>query len=197
MTVVMRERWGCHIVDFDDESHVLGEVAHALKGQRDPRKVVFNMLGTTDVFGAIKMIMFWRKVSSEADTTPAEFVATSDDARAMIERFDHALWGRVYDTENAALAAIVIATSSSQTRATRTGSPIEGDAGVGRSCARPQRRGGPRMGGLTDEMVALGDVRRPVGGLRVGRGGGGQVAAQLVQVAADGVPAVALADHVA
>jgi hypothetical protein len=45
--------------------------------------------------------------------------------------------------------------------------------------------------------VALGDVRGPAGGLGVGRGGGREVAAQLVQVAADGVPAVPLADNVA
>ena len=46
-------------------------------------------------------------------------------------------------------------------------------------------------------MVALGDVRRPTGGIRVRRGGSRQVAAELVQVAADGVPAVALAEHLA
>ena len=39
---------------------------------------------------------------------------------------------------------------------------------------------GPRAGGLVDQVVALGDVRGPAGGLGVGRGGGGQVAAQLV-----------------
>ena len=57
--------------------------------------------------------------------------------------------------------------------------------------------GGPRAGGLADEVVALGDVRGPAGGLGVGRGGGREVAAQLVQVAADGVPAVPLAEHLA
>jgi hypothetical protein len=46
-------------------------------------------------------------------------------------------------------------------------------------------------------MVALGDVRGPAGGLGVGRGGGRAVAAQLVQVAADGVPPVPLAEHLA
>jgi hypothetical protein len=46
-------------------------------------------------------------------------------------------------------------------------------------------------------VVALGDIRGPAGGLGVRRGGGREVAAQLVQVAADGVPAVPLADHVA
>ncbi len=44
-------------------------------------------------------------------------------------------------------------------------------------------------------MVAFGTfVARRVG---VGRGGGGEVAAQLVQVGTDGVPAVPVADHVA
>src|SRR6266540_7403196 len=57
--------------------------------------------------------------------------------------------------------------------------------------------GGPRAGGLADQVVALGDVRGPAGGLGVGRGGGSEVAAQLVQVAADGVPAVPLAEHLA
>ena len=46
-------------------------------------------------------------------------------------------------------------------------------------------------------MVTLSDVGGQAGGLGVGRGGGGQVAAQLMQVAADGVPAVAVADRVA
>jgi len=46
-------------------------------------------------------------------------------------------------------------------------------------------------------VVALGDVRGPAGGLGVRRGGGRQIAAQLVQVAADGVPAVPLAEHLA
>jgi hypothetical protein len=57
--------------------------------------------------------------------------------------------------------------------------------------------GGPRAGGLTDQVVALGDVRGPTGGIRVRRGGGGQVAVELVQLAADGVPAVAVAEHLA
>jgi hypothetical protein len=42
------------------------------------------------------------------------------------------------------------------------------------------RRQGPRAGGLTDEVVALGDVRRPAGGVGVRRGGGRQIAAELV-----------------
>jgi hypothetical protein len=57
--------------------------------------------------------------------------------------------------------------------------------------------GGPSAGGLTDQVVALGDVRGPTGGLRVGRGGSREVAGQLVQVPADGVPAVPLAEDVA
>src|SRR4051812_30824008 len=55
--------------------------------------------------------------------------------------------------------------------------------------------GRPRAGGLTDQVVALADVRRAAGGLGVRRGGSGQVAGELVQVAADGVPAVAVAEH--
>jgi hypothetical protein len=52
-------------------------------------------------------------------------------------------------------------------------------------------------GGLADQVVALGDVRGPVGGFGVGRRGGGQVAAEFEQVPAHGVPAVPLADHLA
>ena len=44
-------------------------------------------------------------------------------------------------------------------------------------------------------MVALGDVRRAPGGLGVRGGRGGRVAAELVQMATDGVPAVPLAEH--
>src|SRR3954466_10588004 len=58
--------------------------------------------------------------------------------------------------------------------------------------AVPGWLGGPGAGGLTDEVVALGDVRGPTGGIRVRRGGGAEVAAELVQVAADGVPSVPL-----
>ena len=57
--------------------------------------------------------------------------------------------------------------------------------------------GGPSAGGLTDQVVALGDVRRAPGGLHVRRGGGGPVAVELVQVAADGVPPVPVAEHLA
>ena len=46
-------------------------------------------------------------------------------------------------------------------------------------------------------MVALGDVRGPTGGIRVRRAGGRQIAAELVQVPAHGVPPVPLADHLA
>src|SRR5215216_1498706 len=58
-------------------------------------------------------------------------------------------------------------------------------------------RAGPRAGGLADQVVALADVRRAPGGLGVRPGGGGQVAVELVQVAADGVPPVAVAEHLA
>ena len=47
-------------------------------------------------------------------------------------------------------------------------------ARAGRELGHP---GGPSAGGLADQVVALGDVRRAPGGLGVGRGGGGQVAA--------------------
>jgi hypothetical protein len=55
----------------------------------------------------------------------------------------------------------------------------------------------PRAGGLPDEVVSLGDVGCAPGGLGVGRSGGGQVAGELVEVAAGGVPAVAVAEDVA
>jgi hypothetical protein len=44
----------------------------------------------------------------------------------------------------------------------------------------------PSAGGLTDQVVALGDVRRPPGGVDVRRGGSGQVAVELVQAPAHG-----------
>jgi len=55
----------------------------------------------------------------------------------------------------------------------------------------------PRAGGLTDQVVALGDVRGPTGGIRIRRAGGRQIAVELVQVAADRMPAVAVAEHLA
>jgi hypothetical protein len=57
--------------------------------------------------------------------------------------------------------------------------------------------GGPRAGGAADQVVALGDVRGPAGGIGIGPGSGREVAAELVQMAADGVPAVSLAEHFA
>src|SRR5215211_4328765 len=54
-----------------------------------------------------------------------------------------------------------------------------------------------RAGGLTDQVVALGDVRGATGGIGVRRGGGREVAAELVQVAADGVPPVPLGEDLA
>src|SRR5829696_7815932 len=63
--------------------------------------------------------------------------------------------------------------------------------------ATPPQLGGPSAGGLTDQVVALGDVRRAPGGLDVRRGGSGRVAVELVQVAADGMPPVAVAEHLA
>src|SRR6476469_3818155 len=55
----------------------------------------------------------------------------------------------------------------------------------------------PRAGSLTDQVVALGDVRGEVGGFGVRLGCGGQVAVELVQVPARGVPAMPFADHLA
>jgi hypothetical protein len=57
--------------------------------------------------------------------------------------------------------------------------------------------GGPRAGGLSDEVVALGDVRGSAGGLRVRRFGGRQIAVELVQVGADRMPPVAVAERLA
>ena len=59
------------------------------------------------------------------------------------------------------------------------------------------RQGGPRAGGSADQVVALGSVRGPEGGLGVRRRGGGQVAVELVQVSAHRMPPVPLADHLA
>jgi hypothetical protein len=63
--------------------------------------------------------------------------------------------------------------------------------------ASAEQLAGPRAGGLADQVVALGDLRGPVGGLGVRRGGGGQVAVELVQVPAHRVPPVPLAEHLA
>ena len=63
--------------------------------------------------------------------------------------------------------------------------------------ASAEQLAGPRAGGLADQVVAFGDVRGPAGGLDVRRAGGGQVAVELVQVAADGMPPVAVAEHLA
>jgi hypothetical protein len=51
--------------------------------------------------------------------------------------------------------------------------------------------GDVHAGGLTDQVVPLRDVRGPTGSIRVRRGGGTKVSAQLVQVAADGVRGLA------
>jgi hypothetical protein len=56
---------------------------------------------------------------------------------------------------------------------------------------------GPRAGGLPDQVIAFGEVRGPPRGLRVSRARGWQIAVELVQVAADGVPPVAVAEHLA
>src|SRR5690242_13067794 len=57
--------------------------------------------------------------------------------------------------------------------------------------------GGPDACGLADQVVALGYVRGPAGGFRVGRARGRQVALELVEVRADGMPPVAVAEHLA
>jgi hypothetical protein len=54
-----------------------------------------------------------------------------------------------------------------------------------------------RAGGLTDQVVAFGDVRDQPGGVRIQSGGSSQIAAELVQVAADGVPPVPVTEHLA
>jgi hypothetical protein len=59
--------------------------------------------------------------------------------------------------------------------------------GGGRSVRRPSySSAGPSAGGPADQVVALGDIRGPAGGLGVRRGGGGQVAVELVQAPAHG-----------
>ena len=57
--------------------------------------------------------------------------------------------------------------------------------------------GRPRAGGLSDEVVSLGDVRRPAGGLCVRRSGGREIAVELVKVGADRMPPVSVAEHLA
>ena len=56
---------------------------------------------------------------------------------------------------------------------------------------------GPRASRLPNQVVALRDVGGPVGGVGVGGGRGGEVTVELVQVPADRVPAVPLAEHLA
>src|SRR5579872_1258153 len=55
----------------------------------------------------------------------------------------------------------------------------------------------PHAGCLTDQVIALGDICGQTGGARERRGGGREIPTQLVQVGADGVPSVSLAEHVA
>src|SRR6266498_5044144 len=79
-----------------------------------------------------------------------------------------------------------------------TGVKLRGYARLWRTLSEttvPAWLGGPRAGGLTDQVVALGDVRGPTGGIRVRRAGGRQIAVELVQVAADRMPPVAVAEH--
>jgi hypothetical protein len=61
----------------------------------------------------------------------------------------------------------------------------------------PDRSSAARAGGLPDQVVALGDIRGRPGGIRVRRGCGNEVAVELVQVAADRMPAMAVAEHLA
>ena len=57
--------------------------------------------------------------------------------------------------------------------------------------------GGSYASGLPDEVVAFGYVGGPTGGVCVCRRGGRAVAVELVQVAADGMPPVSLAQNLA
>ena len=58
------------------------------------------------------------------------------------------------------------------------------------------RYASPRVGGLTDQMVALGEVRGKAGRNGVRRCGSREVPVELMQVTADGVPTVSLAEYV-
>jgi hypothetical protein len=48
------------------------------------------------------------------------------------------------------------------------------------SARRPREVAGPRAGGLADQVVALGDVRRPAGGFGIRGAGGRQITVELV-----------------
>src|SRR3954454_14338447 len=128
--------------------------------------------------------------------------ATPSDARMMWNPSVNAIWLRAASSWEASGRAALMGQprGPQQSHDYRRRSSRQAMRGP-RPCASPgaddSRLLLPRAGGLADEMVALGDVRRPPGGVGVGRGGGGQVAAELVQVAPDRVPAVAVAEHVA
>jgi hypothetical protein len=61
----------------------------------------------------------------------------------------------------------------------------------------PLMHAGPSASGLADQVVAFCDVGGTTSSLGVGRGGGREVAAELVEMPADRVPAVPLAEHLA
>src|SRR3954449_11527077 len=65
-------------------------------------------------------------------------------------------------------------------------SPEPGDTTFLSRAASAELLSGPSAGGLTDQVVALGDVGRAPGGLGIRRGGSGHIAVELVQVGADG-----------
>src|SRR6266849_4686811 len=98
-------------------------------------------------------------------------------------------------------SGVTVASSATKRRMFEAGSGLSVRRGPSWECSSALVRAdgtspcGSRACGLADQMVALGDVRGPAGGLCVRRGGGGQVVAELVQVPAHGVPPVPLADH--
>src|SRR5438128_10273405 len=107
------------------------------------------------------------------------------------------------------IAAVAIARRSRPTATTREASAEPSESACtdrtptrvshSGSSGRGSSRGGasPRAGRLTHQVVALSDVCGAAGGLRVRCAGGGHVAGELVEVAADRMPPMAVAEHLA